>query len=312
MDVDAVADGERVVIGAIMQHIEEAGIHSGDSACVIPPWHTAVKEKAPIIRDYTIRLARALSVRGLINIQFAMKDGTVYVLEVNPRASRTVPFVSKAIGVPLAKIAAKVAVGRLLADLGFTEEITPHGVCVKESVFPFSRFPGEDPLLGPEMRSTGEVMGLSDSFGLAFAKAQIAAGNPLPQGGRAFLSVNDFDKPNLRPIARGLAELGFQLVATSGTAKYLTENGIPVETVFKAGEGRPNVVDRIVSGEIHIIVNTPLGRESYFDEPAIRKTATMKGVPLITTMSRAAAAVQGIRAVREQGLSVLSLQEFHA
>ncbi len=312
MDVDAISDGKDVVIGAIMQHIEEAGIHSGDSACVIPPWHPAVKERVGVIRDYTRRLALALGVRGLLNIQFALKDGVVYVLEVNPRASRTVPFVSKAIGVPLAKLAARIAAGRTLPELGFTEEIVPRGVFVKESVFPFVRFPGEDPLLGPEMRSTGEVMGMSGSFGLAFAKAQIAAGNPLPGGGRAFLSVNDFDKPSLLPIARDLAALGFQLVATLGTAEYLRGNGLEVQNVYKAGEGRPNIVDRILSGEIHLIVNTPLGRESYYDEPAIRKTATMRGVPLVTTMSGAAAAVQGIRAVREEGLSVLSLQEFHS
>ena len=312
MDVDAISDGEQVVIGAIMQHIEEAGIHSGDSACVIPPWHEAVRAVAPLIREHTRRLAEALEVRGLLNIQFAMKDGVVYVLEVNPRASRTVPFVSKAIGVPLAKLAAKVAVGRRLSDLGFTQEVVPRGVFVKESVFPFARFPGEDPVLGPEMRSTGEVMGLSASFGVAFAKAQIAAGNPLPQEGRAFLSVNDFDKNNLLPIARDLVGLGFQIVATQGTAAFLREGGLEVQNVFKAGEGRPNIVDRILSGEIHLIINTPLGRESYYDEPAIRKTATMKGVPLITTLSGAAAAVEGIRAVREHGLSVLALQSLHA
>jgi carbamoyl-phosphate synthase large subunit len=312
MDVDALADGQQVVIGAVMQHIEEAGIHSGDSACVIPPWHDAVKEKGAVIRDYTQRLARALDVRGLINIQFALKDGVVYVLEVNPRASRTVPFVSKAIGVPLAKLAAKIAVGRTLKDLGFTEEPVPRGVFVKESVFPFARFPGEDPVLGPEMRSTGEVMGHSDSFGTAFAKAQLAAGNPLPLEGRVFLSVNDFDKPGLIPVAKGLAEMGFELVATAGTCAFLQERGITVHPVFKAGEGRPNIIDRIVSGEIQLIINTPLGRESYFDEPSIRKTATMKGIPLVTTLSGAAAAVQGIRALREKGLSVMSLQELHA
>jgi len=249
---------------------------------------------------------------GLINVQYAVFRGTVYVIEVNPRASRTVPFVSKAIGVPLAKLAAKIAVGRTLKDLGFTAEPTPRGVFVKESVFPFVRFPGEDPVLGPEMRSTGEVMGLSDTFGMAFAKAQLAAGNPLPLEGRVFLSVNDFDKPALLPVAQGLAEMGFELVATAGTCAYLEERGLAVQKVFKAGEGRPNIVDRMVSGEIQLIVNTPLGRESYFDEPSIRKTATMKGVPLVTTMSGAAAAVQGIRALREKGLTVMSLQELHA
>ena len=312
LDVDALSDGERFVIGAVMQHIEEAGIHSGDSTCVIPPWHAKAREKSPLIRDYTRRLAEALKVRGLVNIQFAIKDDVVYVLEVNPRASRTVPFVSKALGVPLAKLAAKVMVGRKLADLGFTEEPVPRGHFVKESVFPFTRFPGEDPILGPEMRSTGEVMGLSSSFGVAFAKAQIAAGNPLPLEGCVFLSVNDFDKTNLLPIARGFASLGFKLVATRGTAEFLNKAGLDVEPVFKVGEGRPNIADRILSREIHLIVNTPLGRESYFDEPALRKVGTMKGVPLITTLSGASAAVEGIRALREHGLSVLSLQEVHA
>ena len=249
MDVDAVADGEQVVIGAIMQHIEEAGIHSGDSACVIPPYHPEVTSRLTQVREYTRRLALALSVRGLVNVQYAIKDGVVYVLEVNPRASRTVPFVSKATGVPLAKVAARVMVGRSLRELGFSEEPKVEGVFVKESVLPFVKFPGEDPVLGPEMKSTGEVMGISDTFGNAFAKAQISAGSPLPLSGTVFLSVNDFDKRNLVPIARGLAGLGFRLVATQGTAEALRAAGLTVETVFKVNEGRPNVVDRRVNGE---------------------------------------------------------------
>jgi carbamoyl-phosphate synthase large subunit len=252
-------------------------------------------------------------VRGLINVQYAIKDGTVYVLEVNPRASRTVPFVSKATGIPLAKVAARVMAGRTLRDLGLTRERALEGFFVKESVFPFVKFPGEDPILGPEMKSTGEVMGISGTFGNAFAKAQIAAFNPLPESGTAFLSVNDFDKENLIPIARGLAELGFRLIATSSTAEFLRRRaGLPVEAVLKVNEGRPNVVDRMLNGEIHLIVNTPLGRESYFDEGAIRRTATQRGVPLITTLSGAAAAVRGIDSLRREGLEVRTLQEIHA
>ena len=311
MDVDAVCDGTRVVIGAIMQHIEEAGIHSGDSACVIPPYHPEVAARLEIVRDYTRRLALALSVRGLVNVQYAIKDGTVYVLEVNPRASRTVPFVSKAIGVPLAKVAARIMIGRTLEELGFTEERAVEGCYVKESVLPFSRFPGEDPILGPEMKSTGEVMGISATFGNAFAKAQIAAGNPLPLSGTAFLSVNDNDKRNLIPIARGLSDLGFRIVASAGTAEVLHGAGLTAETVFKVNEGRPNVVDRMISGEIHLIINTPLGRESRYDEAVIRRTATQRGIPLITTLSGAAAAVRGIAALRDEGLEVRCLQEIH-
>ncbi len=316
MDVDAISDGESVLIGGIMQHIEEAGIHSGDSACVIPPFHPEVVSRLPVVRDYTRRLARALDVRGLVNIQFAIKDGTVYVLEVNPRASRTVPFVSKATGIPLAKVAARVMAGRSLADQGFRaedglDERPAAGYFVKESVFPFTRFPGTDPVLGPEMKSTGEVMGVSASFGGAFAKAQMSAGSPLPVEGTAFLSVNDNDKKALVPIAAGLARLGMSLIATAGTAAALREAGIAVETVFKVNEGRPNIVDRIVNGEVQLIVNTPLGRESYFDEPAIRMTALQRAVPLITTLSGAAASVAGIESLQTEALDVRSLQEIH-
>jgi carbamoyl-phosphate synthase large subunit len=311
VDVDAVADGQDVTIGGIMQHIEEAGIHSGDSACVLPTYLIR-PEHLQVIRDYTHRLARALNVVGLMNVQYAIKDGVVYVLEVNPRASRTVPFVSKAIGVPLAKVAARVMAGRTLRQQGFTREILPRHVFVKEVVLPFARFPGEDTLLGPEMKSTGEVMGIARSFGHAFAKAQVASGAGLPVSGAAFISVNDYDKANVIPIARGLAQLGFRLVATRGTAKALEASGLKVERVFKVNEGRPNVVDRMKNGDIQLVINTPLGQESYFDEPAIRKTATRMGVPCITTLSGAAAAVTGIQALREQALEVMSLQEYYA
>ena len=312
VDVDAVADGQDVVIGGIMQHIEEAGIHSGDSACVIPPYHPVVVERLEELREHTHRLARALRVRGLMNIQFAIKDGVTYVLEVNPRASRTVPFVSKATGVPLAKVAAKVMVGRTLQELGLTAEPEVHGRFVKESVFPFVKFPAEDPLLGPEMRSTGEVMGVGREFGIAFAKAQFGAGTHIPSEGAAFLSVNENDKDNLVPIARDLAELGFRILATKGTAAHLGEAGIECETVFKVLEGRPNVVDLMKNDQIQLIVNTPLGRESYFDEKAIRTTATQRGVPLVTTLSGGHAVVEAIRALRGGTPEVRSLQEIYS
>jgi carbamoyl-phosphate synthase large subunit len=312
LDVDAVADGERVVIAGIMQHIEEAGIHSGDSSCVLPPFKVS-REDQDRIRGITKRVALRLGVRGLMNAQFAIKDGLIYVLEVNPRASRTVPFVSKATGVPWAKVAAKVAVGKSLAEQGITEEAPLRGHFVKTSVFPWSRFPGFDPLLGPEMKSTGEVMGVSPrSFGNAFAKAQMAAGVPLPLAGTVFVSVNDYDKDNVLPTVRGFVELGFRIVATRGTAAHLNAKGVPAAAVFKVNEGRPNVADRIVNGEIQLVVNTPLGRASFYDETAIRKTAILHGVPIITTLSGAWAAVEGIRALQGETLSVRNLQEIHA
>jgi carbamoyl-phosphate synthase large subunit len=311
VDVDALADGKDVVIAGIMQHIEEAGIHSGDSACVIPPYHKVVVDLLPTLRDYTRKLAKALDVRGLVNVQYAIKDGIVYVLEVNPRASRTVPFVAKATGVPLAKIAAKIMIGRTLRDLGLTEEPKVTGRFVKESVFPFVKFPGDDPVLGPEMRSTGEVMGVAPDFGIAFAKAQLAAGTRLPLEGSVFLTVNDKDKRNLEPIAKGLSEQGFRLLGTRGTAEHLRGAGIPCEDVYKVNEGRPNVVDLMKNGEIQLIVNTPLGKESYFDEKAMRVTATQRGVPLITTLSAGHAVVEAIRALRRGPLEVKSLQEIY-
>ena len=309
VDVDAVADGERVVIAGIMQHIEEAGVHSGDSACVLPPFHPVVVERQETLRDYTRRLALALGVRGLMNVQFAVKDGRIYVLEVNPRASRTVPFVAKATGVPIAGIAARVMVGRTLAELGLDREVEPTGRFVKESVLPFKRFPSEDPLLGPEMRSTGEVMGMAPDFGLAFAKAQLGAGTRIPLRGTAFLSVNAHDKQNLLPIARGLAGLGFRIVATQGTAAFLRGQGLGCETVYKVLEGRPNIVDLMKNGEIDLIVNTPLGRVSHFDEKQLRTVATQRGIPLVTTLSGGHAMVEAIAAMRERKLEVRSLQE---
>jgi carbamoyl-phosphate synthase large subunit len=311
-DVDALADAAGdVVIGGIMEHIEEAGIHSGDSSCVVPPFICPERHLATI-RDYTRRVARALKVVGLMNVQYAIKDNVVYVLEVNPRASRTVPYLSKASGVPLAKVAAKIMAGRTLAELGFTRDIEVAGVFVKSPVFPFVRFPGVDTILGPEMKSTGEVMGGATSFGVAFAKAQLAVGQRLPDEGTAFVSVNNDDKANLLPIARDLAALGFRLLATRGTAAYLRAHGLEVDVVFKVNEGRPNVADEIVNGRIHLIVNTPLGRESFFDDRAVRRAAMVYEVPCITTLTGAAAAVSAIRAMRKQGVSVRALQDYYA
>ncbi len=310
VDVDAIGDGKEIVIGGIMQHIEEAGIHSGDSFCVLPPYRIS-KADQDRMRDQTKRLGVALKVRGLMNVQFALKDATLYVLEVNPRASRTIPFVSKATGVPLARLAAKVQVGRTLAELGLTQEPALPAVFVKGVVFPFMRFPGEDPILGPEMKSTGEVMGISPSFGHAFAKAQMACGLSLPTSGRIFISVNDNDKNAVVPIARGFAELGFRLLATSGTANRLAAAGLMVEVAFKVNEGRPNVVDKSLNGEVDLILNTTLGRESHFDEMAIRRTATSRSIPCITTLSGGAASVEGIRALKREGLEVAPLQAFH-
>jgi carbamoyl-phosphate synthase large subunit len=311
VDVDALADGERVVVAGIMQHIEEAGIHSGDSSCVLPPIHSVVVSCLDVLRDYTHRLAKALRVRGLMNVQYAIKDGTVYVLEVNPRASRTVPFVAKATGLPLARLAAKVMVGRTLQDLGLVDEPVVRGRFVKASVFPFVKFPGDDPVLGPEMRSTGEVMGVADDFGRAFAKASYAAGMKLPVEGTAFLTVNDRDKPQLLPSARALVEMGFSLVATGGTAAFLTANGLPCAHVYKVLEGRPNAVDLMKSDAIHLVINTPLGGASYFDEKALRTTALQRGIPLITTLSGGQAMVEAIRSIRQGSLSVRSLQEIY-
>src|SRR3954454_7712391 len=311
-DVDAVADATgAVVIGGIMEHIEEAGIHSGDSSCVVPPFICPERHQQTI-RDYTRRTARALKVVGLMNVQYAIKDNVVYVLEVNPRGSRTVPYLSKAAGVSLAKVAARVMAGRTLAELGLTSDLEVAGVFVKSPVFPFVRFPGVDTILGPEMKSTGEVMGGASTFGVAFAKAQLSVGQRLPQQGTAFVSVNNDDKANLVPIARDLAALGFHLLATRGTAAYLRAYGLDVEVVFKVNEGRPNVADEIVNKKVNLIVNTPLGRESFFDDRAVRRAAMMHEVPCITTLTGAAAAVSAIRAMRQHGVDVRALQDYYA
>ena len=311
-DVDAVADAAgAVVIGGIMEHIEEAGIHSGDSSCVVPPFMVAERHLITI-RDYTRRIARALKVVGLMNIQYALKDDTVYVLEVNPRSSRTVPFISKATGVPLAKIAARVAAGRTLAELGLVEDLEAHGVFVKSPVFPFVRFPGVDTILGPEMKSTGEVMGGADNFGAAFSKAMMGAGQRLPEQGCVFISVNNSDKQTVLPIARDLAALGFSLTATRGTAAFLRVHGIDVEVIYKVNEGRPNIADQIVNREIDLVINTPLGRDSFFDDRSVRRAATMAQVPCITTLTGASAAVSAIKALRSQALTVRSLQDYYS
>jgi len=310
-DVDAISDGERVVIGGVMQHIEDAGIHSGDSACVLPPYLIA-EEHIEEMREHTVALAKALNVVGLINVQYAIKDGKVYVLEVNPRASRTVPFVSKAIGVQLAAIAARVMLGETLDDIGFVEEVTPAYISVKEAVFPFNKFREFDPILGPEMRSTGEVMGISDSFGSAFGKAQLAADNVLPSEGAIFITVNDSDKGSVTPIARRFQEMGFKLFATGGTAKHLRGRGIPVETVLKIHEGRPNGVDMMLNGDVQLLINTPLGKESQRDDYTMRQAAIANRVAYTTTLSAANAACDAILSLRSRAPSVLSLQEWHS
>ncbi|HVH57731.1 MAG TPA: carbamoyl-phosphate synthase large subunit [Vicinamibacterales bacterium] len=312
LDVDAVADSTgAVIIGGIMEHIEEAGIHSGDSSCVVPPFKV-IDRHVELIRDYTRRIARALKVVGLMNAQFAIRDDTVYVLEVNPRASRTVPYLSKATGVPLAKVAARLMIGRTLAQLGFTEDLEVSGFFVKSPVFPFVRFPGVDTILGPEMKSTGEVMGAAPTFGNAFAKAAIAAGVHLPRGGTAFISVNNHDKPASVQIARDLRDIGFAIVATRGTANYLRAHGVDAAIVFKVNEGRPHVGDEILNNRIHLVINTPLGRESFFDDRTVRRVAMMHGVPCITTLTGAAAAVNAIKAMHTESLTVRALQEYHA
>ena len=311
VDVDALADASgAVVIGGIMEHIEQAGIHSGDSSCVVPPFQLADRHIATI-REYSRRIARALGVVGLMNAQFAVKDDVVYVLEVNPRASRTVPYLSKATGTPLAKVAARLMVGRTLAEQGATEDLSVSGFFVKTPVFPFVRFPGVDTLLGPEMKSTGEVMGGAETFGAAFAKAQMGAGQQLPREGTAFISVNNQDKPAVLPIARELARLGFKLIATRGTAAYLRAHGITAEIIFKINEGRPHVGDELLNRRIALVINTPLGRESFFDDRTVRAVAMQQGVPAITTLTGAAAAVSAIAALRNEGLTVKSLQEYH-
>ena len=310
LDADAVCDGKRVVIGGIMQHIEEAGVHSGDSACILPPFKIS-QYHLDIVRDYVTRISLALGVKGLVNAQFAIKDEIVYVLEVNPRASRTIPFVSKATGVPLARIAAQIAAGKTLDDLGLVDEPTIDGFFVKEVVLPFDKLEGAPIRLGPEMRSTGEVMGHAASFGHAFAKAEMAAGNRLPSEGAIFISVNDFDKGAILKLARDFQNLGFQLVATRGTAEWLNRVGLKTSIINKVSEGSPHIADAITRGEIQLIVNTPLGRTAYSDGEHIRRAAIRYKVPLVTTLSATAAAIGAIRALRAKELSVTSLQEHH-
>jgi carbamoyl-phosphate synthase large subunit len=318
VDVDALADGTDVLIGGIMEHIEEAGVHSGDSSCVLPPFSLSPKV-LETIRDYTKRLALALKVVGLMNVQYAIQRETVYVLEVNPRASRTVPYVSKATGVPLAKVAARLMVGRRLADMklpvvhhdGVAEIAVRDFYAVKSPVFPFNKFRGVDTILGPEMRSTGEVMGISTDYGQAFAKAQLAAGQKLPSSGTIFISVNDRDKRQIGPLGKELAALGFKLVATRGTSTALHAAGVPCEEVFKVNEGRPNIVDLIKTSKINLVINTPLGRESFYDEKSIRRAAIRYNIPCITTLSAAHAAVRGIHALVELQREVSCLQDLH-
>ena len=316
-DVDALCDGDDVVIAGIMQHIEEAGIHSGDSSCVLPAVDLS-DEVLRTIRRHTRELAMALHVIGLVNIQFAIQRGKVFVIEVNPRASRTVPYVSKATGVPLAKIASRLMVGRKLKELlpeavesGADLETGSH-YYVKSPVFPWGKFPGVDTVLGPEMKSTGEVMGVADNFGEAFAKAQIAAGQVLPLSGTIFMSVNDHDKDAVVSLARSFVEMGFHLVATHGTAEVLEAAGMQLERVYKVKEGRPNVVDLIKGDRIQLIVNTPRGQETFFDEKAIRRAAVLARIPTITTLAAARAAAEGISALQRGTLSVFALQELHA
>jgi carbamoyl-phosphate synthase large subunit len=318
VDVDCIADVGRfknpddghIVIGGMLEHIEFAGVHSGDAAMVLPP-HTLSKQVVETIREYTHAMARELKVVGLMNVQYAVKGEQVYVLEVNPRASRTVPFVSKAIGFPLAKLAAKVMAGKTLKELGFTREIWPKYWAVKESVFPFNRFHGQDILLSPEMRSTGEVMGLDADLGIAYAKSQMAAGSPLPLGGKVFISVSDAHKKEVATVAKQFTDLGFELVATGGTAAVLEKAGLKVQRIFKLTEGRPNAIDLLKNKEIQLVINTPAGESPRADEVKIRTTAVYTGTPIMTTLSGAKAAVRGIAALKKSGYGVQTLQEYH-
>jgi carbamoyl-phosphate synthase large subunit len=315
VDVDCITDvglpnGGTIVIGGMLEHIEFAGVHSGDAAMVLPP-HTLSKKVIATIREYTHAMARELQVIGLMNVQYAVKGDTVYVLEVNPRASRTVPFVSKAIGFPLAKLAAKVMAGKTLKELNFTEEIWPKYWAVKESVFPFNRFHGQDILLSPEMRSTGEVMGLDADRGIAYAKSQMAAGSPLPLSGKVFISVSDVHKKKIGEIAKQFVELGFELFATGGTASTLEKAGLKVERIHKLSEGRPNAIDLLKNKELQLVINTPSGATPRADEIKIRTTAVYTGTPIMTTISSAQAAVRGIAALKKSGYEVKTVQEYH-
>lgn len=317
VDVDCITDVGRfenpdegtIVVGGMLEHIEFAGVHSGDAAMVLPP-HTLSQDVIQRIREYTHALAKELKVIGLMNIQYAIKDDVIYVLEVNPRASRTVPFISKAIGVPLAKYAARIMAGKTLKEIGFTEEVWPDYWAVKESVFPFNRFPGQDILLSPEMRSTGEVMGIDADLSIAYAKSQMAAGAHLPMSGKVFISVNDSDKERVGALGRKFTDLGFEIVSTSGTADRLSEAGIEVQRIHKLAEGRPNALDLLKNDEIHLVINTPSGQEPRADEVKIRSTAVLTGTPIMTTMSGAEAAIGAIESLKKDGFSVKTIQEF--
>jgi carbamoyl-phosphate synthase large subunit len=309
LDVDALGDGEHVVVAGVMQHIEQAGIHSGDSYAVLPPYTRVPRAALGEIRQATVKLGLALKVVGLMNVQYAIRGGELFVLEVNPRASRTVPFVAKTTGVPFARLAARLCLGQTLPDVGLTEEPPVLGFSIKAPVFPFRKFEGVDTILGPEMRSTGEVMGRDRGFGLAFLKAALGAGIRLPEKGAAFLSVHDGDKDALLPLARELQALGFSLLATGGTAKALQRGGLSPRTVLKVNEGRPNIVDLMINGSVDLVVNTPLGKESFYDEVAIRRTALERDIPCLTTLSAASAALEAIRARAAGALTYAPLQE---
>jgi carbamoyl-phosphate synthase large subunit len=309
MDVDAVCDGKDVVIGAIMQHIEQAGVHSGDSACSLPPYSLPVHIQDEM-REQVKKMALELGVVGLMNVQLALQGEDIYVIEVNPRASRTVPFVSKCIGVSLAMIAARVMAGKTLKEIGFTKEIIPNFYSVKEAVFPFAKFPGVDPILGPEMKSTGEVMGVGDTFGEAFAKAQMGASEVLPTGGTAFISVRDDDKPLVAGVARDLINLGFEVVATAGTAKLIEAAGLKVRRVNKVTEGRPHVVDMIKNDEVTLIINTTEGRQSIADSYSIRRNALQHKIYCTTTIAAGEAICEALKFGPEK--TVRRLQDLHA
>ena len=310
VDLDLVADRTgAVLVGGVLEHVEEAGVHSGDAACTLPP-HSLAPDLVERMKDQAITMAKELAVVGLMNVQFAIQGKVIYVLEVNPRASRTVPFISKATGVALAKLAALCMVGKTLAELGATQEVEFRHVAVKESVFPFARFQGVDVILGPEMKSTGEVMGIADDFPSAFAKSQLAAGVKLPKGGKVFLSVKDDDKPAVVDLAKRLRAMGFQLVATSGTHSYLTTKGVETTLVLKVKEGRPNIVDKIVDGGIQLVINTTFGKQEISDSFSIRREALMHGLPYYTTVQQARMAVGALEAMRRTDLSVKPLQDY--
>jgi carbamoyl-phosphate synthase large subunit len=310
VDVDLIGDGETFVIGGMLEHIEEAGVHSGDAAMSLPTF-TLSEEVLAKIRQASYKMAKELNTVGLMNVQCAVKDDKVYILEVNPRASRTVPFVSKSIGIPLAKLATKVMLGKKLKDLGFDQEIIPKHIAVKESVFPFNRFPGVDIILGPEMKSTGEVMGLDKDFSRAYIKSQIAAGQRLPKKGNVFISVCDRDKKMVPTVAKKLQDLGFRIYATSGTAAILEKNKIKVTVLPKIAEGRPNILDLMKDGKIQLVINTPSGRMPRQDEIKIRSQVVLYNIPYTTTIAGTQATVNGVEALIKEELGIKSLQEYH-